>query len=250
VARAAVLGRLTWLVADVLDMRRETASASTLVLDVPGWSGHLAGQHVDVRLTAEDGYTAQRSYSIANAARDARVELTVQRVPDGEVSTYLVDEARPGDQIELRGPVGGYFVWRPEQAEPVLLLAGGSGLVPLMSIVRARAAAGSVAPMRLVYSVRGEADVLYAAELQRRGADSAGPDAGLDVVVVYTRSVPPGWVRPPGRIDAALLAEISWPPEREPTIFVCGPTAFVEAMADLLVGAGHPPTRVRTERFG
>jgi len=240
VARTAVLGRLTWLVADVVDVRRETASASTLVLDVPGWPGHLAGQHVDVRLTAEDGYSAQRSFSIANAAEGTRVELTVQRVLDGEVSPYLVDEVRPGDRIELRGPVGGYFVWRPEQAEPVLLLAGGSGLVPLMAMVRARAAAASVAPMRLVYSVRGEADVLYADELRRR----------TDVRIVYTRTAPPGWVRPPGRVDASLLAQVGWPVDAQPTNYVCGPTAFVEAMADLLVDAGHPPERVRTERFG
>jgi ferredoxin-NADP reductase len=246
VAGTAVLGRLTWLVADVVDVRPETASARTLVLDVPRWRGHLAGQHVDVRLTAEDGYTAQRSYSVANAPDGTRVELTVQRVPDGEVSTYLVDEVRPGDQLELRGPVGGYFVWRAEQAEPVLLLAGGSGVVPLMSMFRTRAAAGSPTPMRLVYSVRSQADVLYAAELGRRTTE----DTGLDITLVYTRTVPPGWARPPGRVDGSLLARLAWPAGAQPTAYVCGPTAFVEAMADLLVDAGHPPSRVRTERFG
>jgi ferredoxin-NADP reductase len=246
VAGTAVLGRLTWLVADVLDVRPETASARTLVLHVPGWPGHIAGQHVDLRLTAEDGYTTQRSYSIANAADGSNVEVTVQRVPDGEVSTYLVDEVRPGDQLELRGPVGGYFVWRPEQREPVLLLAGGSGVVPLMAMVRARAKAGSAAPMRLIYSVRSEADALYAAELQSRAAG----DEGLGVSFVYTRTAPPAWPRPPGRVDAPLLAREAWPVHERPTNYVCGPTAFVEAMADLLVEAGHAPSRIRTERFG
>jgi len=245
-ARAAVLGRLIWRVADVLDARAETASARTLVLDVPEWPGHVAGQHVDLRLTAEDGYATQRSYSIANAHDGARVELTVQRVTDGEVSAYLVDEVRAGDRLELRGPVGGYFVWRPQQAEPVLLLAGGSGVVPLMAMVRARAAARAAAPTRLLYSVRSIGEVLYADELRHR----AQADAGLDVAYAFTRAAPRGWPRPAGRIDAALLAGVGWPPEREPTSYVCGPTSFVETMADLLVAAGHPAARVRTERFG
>jgi ferredoxin-NADP reductase len=246
VARTAVLGRLTWLVADVVDVRRETATARTLVFDVPGWPGHLAGQHVDIRLTAEDGYTAQRSYSIANSANESHVELTVQRVPDGEVSTYLVDVARPGDQLELRGPIGGYFVWQPEQTKPVLLLAGGSGLVPLMSMVRTRAAANAATPMRLVYSVRTDAEVLYATELRRLAAESNG----LDISLVYTREAPDGAARPAGRIDASLLGEIAWHPDDGAINYVCGPTAFVETMADLLVAAGHPPMRIRTERFG
>jgi ferredoxin-NADP reductase len=206
----------------------------------------MAGQHVDIRLTADDGYTAQRSYSIANAADNAHVELTVQRVPDGEVSTYLVDEVRPGDQMEVRGPVGGYFVWRPEQQKPVLLLAGGSGLVPLMSMIRTRSAAGSLTPMRLVYSVRTDADVLYAAELRRRIIE----DDGLTVTLNYTRGAPEGWPQPPGRIDANVLRELAWQPGDEPINYVCGPTAFVERMADLLVAAGHQPVRIRTERFG
>jgi ferredoxin-NADP reductase len=216
------------------------------VLDVPEWPGHLAGQHVDVRLTAEDGYTAQRSYSIANAAADSHLELTVQRVPDGEVSTYLVDEVRPGDQMEVRGPVGGYFVWRPEQQKPVLLLAGGSGLVPLMSMIRTRSEAQAVTPMRLIYSVRSQADVLYAAELRRR----ADENVGLTVTVVYTREAPHESSRPVGRIDATGLTELAWHPSDEPINYVCGPTAFVERMADLLVAAAHPPVRIRTERFG
>jgi ferredoxin-NADP reductase len=246
VARTAVLGRLTWRVADVLEVRPETRSARTIVLDVPEWPGHLAGQHVDIRLTAEDGYTAQRSYSIANAADDTHLELTVQRVADGEVSTYLVDEVRPGDQMEVRGPVGGYFVWRPEQQKPVLLLAGGSGLVPLMSMIRTRSAAQVMTPMRLIYSVRSQADVLYAAELRRR----ADENVGLTVTVVYTREAPRESPRPVGRIDATALTGLAWQPSDEPINYVCGPTAFVERMADLLVAAGHAPVRIRTERFG
>jgi ferredoxin-NADP reductase len=245
VAGTAVLGRLTWRVADVVSVLAETASARTLGLDVPAWPGHLAGQHVDLRLTATDGYSTQRSYSIANAAAGSRIELTVQRVTAGEVSGYLVDELRAGDQIELRGPVGGYFVWRPAWTDPVLLLAGGSGLVPLMAMARTRAAAAATAPMRLVYSVRRPDDALYTAELRRRATED-----GLVVRYAYTRTAPTGWPHRPGRVDAARLAEAGWPAESAPLCYVCGPTVFVEAMADLLVAAGHPPDRVRTERFG
>jgi ferredoxin-NADP reductase len=239
VARAAVLGRLNWLVADVLEVRDETATARTLVLHVPGWPGHLPGQHVDLRLTAEDGYQAQRSYSIASAAAGPRLELTVHAVDGGEVSPYLVGQLAAGDQVELRGPVGGYFVWRPEWAEPVLLLAGGSGVVPLMSMVRARGAAG--APMRMLYSVRSPADVIYRAEL-------AAPRDGLSVRYAWTRLPAAG--EPAGRVDAAALAAYAWPAAVAPRCYLCGPTGFVEAMADLLVAAGHEPGRVRTERFG
>jgi ferredoxin-NADP reductase len=246
VAGTAVLGRLTWLVADVVAVRTETATARTLVLDVPGWAGHAAGQHVDVRLTAADGYSTQRSYSIANAARGSAIELTVQRVPDGEVSGYLVDEVRVGDKLELRGPVGGYFVWRPEWTEPVLLLAGGVGVVPLMAIVRTRTATAAPARLRLLYSVRRPDDVIYATELSAR---AEGSDA-LAVTYAYSRAAPAGWPGPVGRIDAAFLAGFGWPLEVEPRCYVCGPTAFVETMADLLVAAGHPPERIRTERFG
>jgi ferredoxin-NADP reductase len=246
VARAAILRRLTWQAATVAAARTETATARTLVLDVPGWSGHLAGQHVDVRLTAPDGYSTQRSYSIASAPGPDRLELTVQRVADGEVSSYLVDVAEPGDQVEIRGPVGGYFVWRMDDAAPVLLVAGGSGVVPLISMVRARAAAGSRVPFRLVYSSRGPDQVIYADELRRRVRD----DRGLDVSYAYTRIVPPDWRRPPGRLDAALLAAAGWPADFQPAVFVCGPTGFVEAAADLLVDQGHPAERIKTERFG
>ncbi|GAA1812434.1 ferredoxin reductase [Luedemannella flava] len=244
-ARAAVLGRLTWRPAELVSVRAETSAARTLTFDVPDWPGHVAGQHVDVRLTAADGYTAQRSYSLASAA-GGPVELTVQRVDGGEVSGYLVDEMAPGDRCEVRGPVGGYFTWDPEDPSPVLLVAGGSGLVPLMSMLRTRAEAGSRVPFRLIYSVRSPADALYTSELRRRARE----DRGLDVEYAYTRVAPTGVRRPAGRIDAALLGAAGWPADFAPTCYVCGPTGFVESVADLLVGAGHAADRVRTERFG
>jgi len=206
----------------------------------------LAGQHVDIRLTAPDGYQAQRSYSIASAPAPGRIEITVQRVADGEVSSYLVDVARPGDQIELRGPIGGYFAWSPEDADPVLLVAGGSGVVPLMAMIRTRAAVGSRTPFRLIYSVRTPDDTIYADELRQRVRD----DRGLDVAFAYTRRAPDGWPGNPGRVDAGRLVRDGWPASLDPQVFVCGPTGFVEAVADLLVGAGHAPERIRTERFG
>lgn len=246
-ARAAVPGRLgervRWRASTLLDTRAETSSAHTLVLKVPGWPGHLAGQHVDVRLTAEDGYSTQRSYSIASAADGELVELTVQRVSDGEVSPYLVDQLGSGDQVELRGPVGGWFVWRPEQTEPVLLVAGGSGVVPLMAMIRARRAAGSRAPFRLLYSVRTPEDRIYRTELLRA-------DHGLDVSYLYTRRAPEGWARAPGRLGVKDATESGWPSQFAPTIYVCGPTGFVEHAADLLVDLGHSAERIRTERFG
>jgi ferredoxin-NADP reductase len=245
-ARAAVSGRLTWRAATVTEVRVETPSTRTLVLDVPDWPGHLPGQHVDVRLTAEDGYRAQRSYSIASAWAGGPVELTVQRLDDGEVSPYLTDVLRPGDQVELRGPVGGWFVWHAARPAPVLLIAGGSGVVPLMAMIRARDAAGARQPFRLIYSVRTPQDACFAAELGRRARD----DHGLDVHFVYTRKTPDRWPTPPGRIDVAAIASFGWPPDFEPDCFVCGPTAFVETVADILVALGHDPSRIRTERFG
>jgi ferredoxin-NADP reductase len=246
VARAAIPGRLTWRVGKLAEARAETPTARTLVLDVPGWPGHLAGQHVDVRLTAEDGYSTQRSYSIASSADGERVELTIQVVPDGEVSPYLAQTFSPGDPVELRGPVGGWFVWRTSGMDPVLLIAGGSGIVPLMAMIRARRAAGSRVPFRLIYSVRTPDDVYYADELRRRVRD----DAGLDVTFVYTRAVPDGWPHPPRRIGVADVNTNGWPPALTPDCYVCGPTAFVETVADILVALGHDPRRVRTERFG
>jgi len=248
-ARAAVSGglkvRRTWRPAVVLERRQETPSASTLSLDVPGWTGHLAGQHVDIRLTAPDGYQAARSYSLAAPEDGDRIEITVQAVPDGEVSTYLVGDAQSGDSVEVRGPVGGWFVWRPESSGPVLLVAGGSGVVPLMAMIRSRDRV-SQAPFRLIYSVREPKDRIYDHELRRRAAE----DGGLDVTFVYTRAAPDGETRPVGRISLDDLVSYSWPAEVEPTCYVCGPTGFVEAVADLLIFMGHDPTKIKTERFG
>ncbi|MBO0807523.1 MAG: ferredoxin reductase [Actinobacteria bacterium] len=245
-ARAAVLGRLTWRVATVTALREETATARTIVLDVPGWPGHLPGQHVDVRLTAPDGYSAQRSYSVASAPDGQRLELTVQRLPDGEVSPYLTGVLAPGYPLELRGPVGGWFVWDRGSPAPVLLVAGGSGIVPLMAMIRARAGLPRPPPFRLVYSAREPATVLYAAEIPER----EGRDDGLRVRYAYTRRTPPGWPEPAGRISGEVLAAAGWAPEQAPSVFVCGPTGFVEAAAGLLVAAGHDPGRIKTERFG
>jgi ferredoxin-NADP reductase len=199
-----------------------------------------------VKLTAPDGYTASRSYSIASAADGDRVALTVQRIPDGEVSPYLTDVAAVGDPVELRGPVGGWFVWRDSDPAPVLLVAGGSGIVPLMAMVRTRAAVGSRVPFRLVYSMRTPDDVIYADELRRRVRD----DSGLDVRYVYTRAAPAGWPDKVGRIGVAEINTHGWPPDFAPSVFVCGPTPFVETVADILVALGHDPHRIKTERFG
>jgi len=245
-ARTALPGRLTWRVATVEAARAESPSARTLVLRVPDWPGHLPGQHVDVRLTAPDGYSAQRSYSIASAWQaGGPVELTVQRVEDGEVSSYLTDDLEVSQALELRGPVGGWFVWRAEPP-PVLLVAGGSGIVPLMAMIRARGDVRGRQPFRLIYSVRTPQDTLYAGELARRVRD----DPGLDVRFVYTRKTPDGWPDPPGRLTAATLNTYGWPPDFAPDVFVCGPTSFVEASADILVALGHDPKKIRTERFG
>jgi ferredoxin-NADP reductase len=238
------LGRLTWQIADVVDVVAETPSVKTIAFDVRGWSGHRAGQHVDVRLTAEDGYQAQRSYSIASAPDGSRLELTVVRIDDGEVSPYLTDELRPGDQIELRGPVGGYFVWEPPQGGPLLLVAGGSGVVPLMAMIRLRAAVGSDAEMRLLLSSRSWDDVIYRGELERLSGN------GLTVVHALTGSQPPGWTGYACRVDAEMLAEVGPSPADRPRVYVCGPTPFVEAVAEALVQLGHEPQCVKTERFG
>jgi ferredoxin-NADP reductase len=218
--------------------------AKTLVLDVPDWPGHAAGQHVDVRLTAEDGYQAQRSYSIASAPEDPQVELTIERIDDGEVSPYLTEEARAGDQLELRGPIGGYFVWRPVLEEPLLLVGGGSGLVPLMAMLRHRRAAGSTVDARLLLSARALDDVLYRDEL--------GTLAGsAQVRITLTRGpAPPGWEGWTRRVDHEMLTAVGPGPERRPRIYVCGPTLFVEEAARLLVALGHEPAAVYTERFG
>ena len=223
-------------------MRPETPTARTLVLDAPELGSTVAGQHVDIRLTAEDGYTAQRSYSLGSATGARPVEVTVERFEDGEVSPYLVEDVGVGDPLEIRGPIGGWFVWRPEQAEPVQLVAGGSGIVPLMAMIRTHHAAGSAAPFRLLYGVQDPDRRYYRDELEML----AGP--ALRVDVRYSRSAPAG--TPVGRIGPAELAELTVPPEQRPTVYVCGPTGFVEAVADGLLRLGHAPERIRTERFG
>jgi ferredoxin-NADP reductase len=210
------------------------------VLDVDGWPGHRAGQHVDLRLTAEDGYQATRSYSVASAPEDDDVALTIERLDDGEVSPYLVDEARPGDRLELRGPVGGWFVWTTADGGPLFLVAGGSGLVPLMAMLRHRARAGSDAEARLLLSARREQDVLYARELREL----------VEPAITYTREPPAGWTGYARRVDAAMLTEAGIDPERRPRVFVCGPTGFVEGVARELIAVGHDASRIKTERFG
>jgi ferredoxin-NADP reductase len=248
VAGTALPGRLTWRAGTVAATRDETPTARTIALDVPGWPGHLAGQHVDVRLTAPDGYSAVRSYSLAAPANGQRLEITVEVIEDGEVSPYLVHTLVAGNPLEVRGPIGGWFVWRPEQTEPVQLVAGGSGLVPLMAMLRARTAAKSGAPFRLLYSVRTPGAVLYAAELAKIAA--AHDDGVAEVTIVYTRVAPPDATAPAGRLDAARLQAATFPPDRTPTCYVCGPTPFVESVATALTAAGHPTKNVKTERFG
>jgi ferredoxin-NADP reductase len=240
------LGRLSWRLANVVEVRPETDRVVTLALEVPDWDGHLPGQHVDVRLTAEDGYRAERAYSIASSPDGGRIELAVERLEDGEVSPYLAGELRPGDQLELRGPVGGYFVWEPGRGGPLLLVAGGSGVAPLMAMVRYRAATGREVPARLLYSSRTEEDVIFREELDRLA--EAGD--GLTVTHALTRAQPPGWAGYARRIDAVMLEEVGWRPGERPLIYVCGPTRLVEAVAGDLVALGHDPVRVKTERFG
>ena len=241
-AGAALLGRLTWLVAGVVGAVQETPRVRTLVLEAEGWAGHRAGQHVDVRLTAEDGYQAERSYSIASAPGEP-LAITVEELEDGEVSPYLVDEVREGDRFEIRGPIGGYFVWDGSGEAPVLLIAGGSGVVPLMSMIRQRAKTGSRTPTRLLYSSRSYENVIYREELEE-------PADGLEVFHALTRSQPPGWTGYARRVDAELLGEVAWPAADEPRVFVCGSTRFVDTAADGLVAMGYPAQSIRTERFG
>ena len=242
----AVLGRLNWRAAKVVELTPETSQTKTITFDVPGWPGHRAGQHVDVRLTADDGYQAERSYSIASAPDGTRVELTVVRIGDGEVSPYLTGELQPGDQIELRGPVGGYFVWEPPDGGPLLLVAGGSGVAPLMAMIRLRALEGSRIPTRLLYSARSLDDVIYRGEL----AELAARGDGFDVVYTLTRRQPAGWDGYGRRVDTELLRDVGPVSSELAVAFVCGPTPFVEAVASGLVELGHEPARIKTERFG
>ena len=241
-ARAAVLGRLTWQVATVEEVVDETPRVRTIVFDVPDWPGHRAGQHIDVRLTAEDGYRAEREYSIASAPGEP-VAITVERLEDGEVSPYLTEELRAGDGLELRGPIGGYFVWDADHGGPLLLVGGGSGVVPLRAMLRHRQRSGSDVPARLLYSSRTREDVIYRGELDAL-AD------GIEVVYTLTREQPSDWDGYARRVDSELLAKVAWPAGENAHAFVCGPTSFVETVAGGLVELGYPPARVKTERFG
>ena len=243
-ARAALSGRLTWQPAEVVGVLTETPRSKTIAFDVADWPGHRAGQHVDIRLTAEDGYQAERSYSIASAPNGTRLDLTVVRIADGEVSPYLADELKPGDRIELRGPVGGYFVWEPPQGGPLLLIAGGSGIAPLMAMIRLRAAAGSDVDTRLLFSSRGWDDIIYRDELERLNGN------GLTVVHTLTSSKPPGWTGYARLVDAEMLAEVGPSPADRPRVYVCGPTPFAEAVSEALVHLGHASQGIKTERFG
>ncbi|MEA2586330.1 MAG: hypothetical protein QOF33_4415 [Thermomicrobiales bacterium] len=245
-AGTAVLGRLSWRLADIVESVDETPRTKTLVLAVPGWPGHRPGQHVDVRLTAEDGYQAQRSYSIASAPAGERVELTVERLDDGEVSPYLTDELRTGDKLEVRGPIGGYFTWDVADGGPLLLVGGGSGVVPLMAMLRHRASIGSPVPTRLLFSSRSFEEIIYREELTRLAA----ADDGLEVIHTLTRAQPSDWTGYRRRIDEAMLAEVAWSPAARPLVYICGPTRLVETVASTLVALGHEPARVKTERFG
>jgi ferredoxin-NADP reductase len=241
-AGTAVRGRLSWQVATVAAIADETDSVRTIALDLPDWPGHQAGQHLDVRLTAEDSYSAERSYSIASADGEP-VAITVERLEDGEVSPYLTRELRPGDQMEVRGPIGNWFTWGPHDGGPLLLIAGGSGVVPLRAILRHRQRSGSTVPARLLYSSRSLEDVIYREELdQYRGS--------AEVQYTLTRRQPPGWGGFAGRVNDAMLARIAWPASQRPLAFICGPTPFVEAVAELLVARHYLESRVKTERFG
>jgi ferredoxin-NADP reductase len=237
---------LNWRLGEVVELIDETPRVRSIAFQVPDWPGHRPGQHVDVRLTAEDGYQAQRSYSIASPPEDDRLILTVERLPDGEVSPYLADELIVGDRIEIRGPIGGYFVWEAQMGGPLLLVAGGSGVVPLMAMIRHRAAVGSSVPARLVYSSRSLDDVIYRTDLDRL-ADAGD---GFEVVHTLTRLQPPGWTGYNRRVDAQMLTEVSWPPSAMPAVFICGPTPLVESVAGALTLLGHEPRRIKTERFG
>jgi len=254
VTAGGVAPRIEWRVATVVDVVPETPSTRTLLLDVQGWPGHRAGQHVDVRLTAEDGYQAERSYSIASPPAEARLALTVERLVDGEVSPYLTEELREGDKFELRGPIGGYFVWDLPTGGPLFLVAGGSGIVPLMAMIRHRNSSLAVGdtsarkklPTRLLYSSRSWDEVIYRDELTALGAR----DSTLEVVHTLTRNPPADWTGFRRRIDRAMLGEVGWAAKDSPRVFVCGPTPLVEAVTGTLVDLGHQPALVKTERFG
>lgn len=245
--RRTVPGRLSWQPSEVISTREETARAKSITLAVPNWVGHRAGQHVDVRLTAEDGYRVERSYSIASAPEEnGRVTITVEQLEEGEVSPYLVEELRVGDKLELRGPIGGYFVWEAQMGGPLFLIGGGSGIVPLMAMIRHRAAVGSEIPTRLLYSSRNYKEVIYQGELDQLVKSSSM----LEVIPTLTRVQPSGWTGYKRRIDAEMLREVAWPVAQRPLVFICGPTSFVETAATGLVTLGYETSRIKTERFG
>jgi ferredoxin-NADP reductase len=239
-------GRLDWRLGALIATTDETPRAKRLVFDVPDWAGHRAGQHVDVRLTAEDGYQAQRSYSIASAPEEPRLELMVERLDDGEVSPYLTEELRVGDRIELRGPIGGYFTWTAADGGPLALVAGGSGIAPLMAMIRHRAAVGSRIPTTLLSSSRSFEEIIYREELDRLAA----ADPTLRVIHTLTRSQPPEWSGYRRRIDVDMLSEVLGLPETGSLAYICGPTRLVENVATDLLTLGFAAHRVKTERFG
>jgi ferredoxin-NADP reductase len=245
VAGTALQRRLNWLAATVVEKRDETPRVRSIVFECPGWGSHRAGQHVDIRLTAEDGYQAQRSYSIASSPEDDHLWLTVERLQDGEVSPYLFDDLRPGDQLEMRGPIGGFFTWDTAVGGPLLLVAGGSGIVPFRSMLRHRVAAGSRVPVRLLYSARTFDDLVYNEELTE-----AAEQQGVDVRIALTRERPEGWAGYERRVDLGIMRDVAWAPAEAPHVFVCGPNGFVEAAASALVELGHDPFSIKTERFG
>ncbi len=244
--RAALSLMLKWWTGEVVETVKETPTASSLIVHVPDWLGHRAGQHVDVRLTAEDGYQAARSYSIASAPEDPNLMLTIERLEDGEVSPYLVDEVLPGDPIEFLGPIGGFFIWTPDMGGPLLLIAGGSGIAPLMSMARHRQRTGSDVATRMLYSARSDQDVIFREELD----DAAAHHSGFEVNYTLTRRRPPGWTGFARRIDIDMLRQVAWDPSEQPQTYICGPTPFVETASSLLLELGHDAQRIRTERFG
>jgi ferredoxin-NADP reductase len=245
-ARTALPGRLAWRAVQVVERSSETPRAATILLDVPGWPGHRPGQHLDVRLTAEDGYQAVRSYSIATPRDGERLSITVELLEDGEVSPYLVEDVLPGDRFEVLGPIGGHFVWEVADGGPLLLIAGGSGIVPLMAMLRHRRLAGNAIPTRLLYSARADDELIYRTELDVLAAGESGPK----LFYTLTRRQPPGWAGYARRVDRSMLIDAAWPPEAAPRTYICGPTAFVESVADHLIALGHDPRTIRTERFG
>jgi len=245
-AGAALPGRLNWLIARATEIIEETERVRSIVLDCPGWPGHLPGHHIDIRLTGEDGYQAQRSYSIASPADDEQVVITVELVDEGEISPFLIGELRVGDRIEIRGPVGGYFIWEPSRGGPLQLIGGGSGVVPLMSMLRARVRAGSDVPVWYLSSARSFDDLIYRLELESISSEAEE----VEVLHTLTRSKPPDWTGLTGRVDRVMLARHVWPAFTRPLCYVCGPTGFVETVATSLVALGHQPGRIKTERFG